>query len=353
MSPEPTKKSAAKTPAKPAKTTGKATAKTPAKSTAKAPAKATAKTPAKAPAKEAAKATTKAAPAKKTGGAAKKAPAAKATGTTTKAAPKAKPKPKAEKVVEPIAPAAHDHDHDHDGHDHDGHDGHDHDPNRELTPEEQAQAEADADKMAEALAALDDDVMRRALADMSEKNRLEVAVQLQLPRATMHLGEALMPLVRRKLQTAGPDHQLQVLFALAQQVNDETIEALGDRAEDPSRDDLLEVLPPVVEKHGAPLVTAMLAGYAASDAVCRPVMRELLETDDRFVIGPPVAVEAKPTFATVAAPKLSDAELEAKREQRRAAKEAKRAAEIKARDARATAQAKRRQAVHDAKRKAR
>ncbi len=350
MSPEPTKKSAAKTPAKPAKTTGKATAK--------APAKATAKAPAKAPAKEAAKATGKATPAKKTGGAAKKAPAAKATGTTTKApAKRAEPKPKAEPVVEPVAaPSGHDHDHDghdHDGHDHDGHDhdGHDHD--RELTPEEQAEAEADAERMAEALAALDDDVMRRALADMTEKNRLEVAVQLQLPRATMHLGEALMPLVRRKLQTAGPDHQLQVLFALAQQANDETIEALGDRAEDPTRDDLLEVLPAVIERHGAALVTAMIAGYAASDAVCRPVMRELLATDERFVIGPPIAVEAKPAFAAVPAPKLSDAELEAKREQRRAAKEAKRAAEIKVREARITAQAKRREAVHNAKRKAR
>ena len=352
MSPEPTKKTAAKTPAKPAKTTGKATAKAPAKATAKATAKSPAKAPAKTPAKEAAKATGKATPAKKTGGATKKAPAAKATGTTTKApAKQAVPKPKAE-VVEPVAAPA-THDHDHDGHDHDGHDHDAHDHDRELTPEEQAEAEADAERMAEALAALDDDVMRRALADMTEKNRLEVAVQLQLPRATMHLGEALMPLVRRKLQTAGPDHQLQVLFALAQQANDETIEALGDRAEDPTRDDLLEVLPAVIERHGAPLVTAMIAGYAASDAVCRPVMRELLATDERFVIGPPVAVEAKPAFAAVPAPKLSGAELEAKRDQRRAAKEAKRAAEIKAREARITAQAKRREAVHNAKRKAR
>ena len=78
---------------------------------------------------------------------------------------------------------------------------------------------------------------------MSEKSRLDVAAQLQLPRATMRLGDALIPLVRRKLQTAAPDHQLQVLFALAQHVNDQTIEALGPRSEDPTREDLLEVLP--------------------------------------------------------------------------------------------------------------
>ena len=134
---------------------------------------------------------------------------------------------------------AHDHD-EHDGHDHDEHDEHD---EHELTEEEEAQAEADLERMAQALASLDDDVLRGALAGMSEKNRLEVAAQLQLPRATMRLGDALLPLVRRKLPTAAPDHQLQVLFALAQHANDQTVELLGPRSEDPTRDDLLEVLP--------------------------------------------------------------------------------------------------------------
>jgi len=230
-------------------------------------------------------------------------------------------------------------------------DGHDH-TDHEHDDADEAQAEADAAVMAQALAALDDDVLRNALAAISEKSRLEVAAQLQLPRATMRLGDALVPLVRRKLQTAAPDHQLQVLFALAQHVNDQTIEALGPRSEEPTRDDLLEVLPAVIERHGAPLTTLMLAGYAASDAPCRPVMRELLETDDRFVIGPPIEVDAKPELETP--PEVLDKkELEAKREQRRAAKEAKRAAEVREREARVAAQAKRRQAVHDAKRKSR
>jgi hypothetical protein len=234
--------------------------------------------------------------------------------------------------------------HDHEGH---GHEGHGHDE------EDEAQAEADLARMEQALAALDEDTLRGALADMSEKSRLEVASQLQLPRATMRLGDALVPLVRRKLQTAGPEHQLQVLFALAQHVNDQTVEALGPRSEEPTRDDLLEVLPAVIEKHGVTLVTLMLAGYAASDALARPVMRELLETDDRFVIGPPVEVEAKPELTAPATPKIDKAELEAKREQRRTAKEAKRAAEVREREARAAADVKRRQAVHEAKRKTR
>ena len=271
------------------------------KPAAKSPAKKAAKKTAEKPAKATKKAPTEKAPAKK-------APAKK---TTPKVA-----EPVVEEVdeVEAVAEL-----HDHEGHDHEGH-GHE-----ELSEEEQAQAEEDVARMAQALAALDDDVLGRALADMSEKLRVDVAAQLQLPRATMRLGDALIPLVRRKLQTAAPDHQLQVLFALAQHVNDQTIEALGPRAEEPTREDLLEVLPEVIETHGATLVTLMLVGYAASDALCRPVMRDLFETDDRFTIGPPVAVEAKPEIGALPAPTLDKAELEAKREQRRATKDAKRA----------------------------
>jgi hypothetical protein len=260
--------------------------------------------------------------------------------------PKTTPKSSDEEVDEEVdeeAAGRDDPDHEHE---------HEHDDDHELTEEEQAEAEADLARMTQALAALDDDTLRAALAGMSEKSRLEVAAQLQLPRATMRLGDALLPLVRRKLPTASPDHQLQVLFALAQHVNDQTIEALGPRAEEPTREDLLEVLPDVIERHGLTMVTLMLVGYAASDALCRPVMREILDSDDRFVVGPPIEVDAKPEFAAPA-PTLDKAELKAKREQRRAAKEAKRAAEIREREARAAAQVKRRQAVHEAKRKTR
>jgi hypothetical protein len=291
---------------------------------------------------------------KATSGTAKKAgtgTAKKASGTTKKTTGRTAAK-KATAAAEPevesaAAPPPESHDEHEHGHDHEGHEHDD-----ELSEEEQAQAEADLEQMARALSALDDDTLRGALAGMSEKSRQEVATHLQLPRATMHLGDALMPIVRRKLATTHPDHQLQVLFALAQHANDQTIELLGKRAEDPTKEDLLEVLPTVVDAHGPELVTLMLAGYTASDAVCRPVMRDILETDDRFVIGEPVPVEAKPELGALPEPTLSKAELDAKREQR-AAKDAKRQAELHAREARANAQAKRRQAVHDAKRKAR
>jgi hypothetical protein len=163
----------------------------------------------------------------------------------------------------------------------------------------------------------------------------------------MHLGDALIPLVRRKLRHASPDRQLQAAFALVQNPNDETIAALGDRADEPTRDDLCEVLPPVIEGHGAPLVTVMLAAYTATDALCRPVMRELLDTDERFAIGEAVALEEAAAGPAVFKPVVD----EAKREQRREAKAAKRDAAARAREARAAGEAKRREGLHKAKRK--
>jgi len=240
----------------------------------------------------------------------------------------------------------------HDGHNHDGHDhdGHDHD---EPTEEERAEAEADVERMGAALAALDDAALAHGLTGMSEKSRGDLAVSLNLPRATLSLGDALVPLTRRKLRTASVDRQLTALFAIVEQPNDQTIAALGDRAEDPTRDDLLNVLPAVVEQHGAPLVTAMMAGYAATDAPCRPVMRELLDTDERFVIGPAVELTTTASDAAAEPEPVDEAELAEKREKRRAAKEAKRQAEQKAREARAKGQAARKQKVHAAKHKTR
>jgi hypothetical protein len=244
-------------------------------------------------------------------------------------------------------------DHDHEGHDHDhDHEGHDHDHDHEVDEEELKQAEADVARMGEALAALDDDALHEGLAGMSEKTRGELAAQLNMPRATMHLGDALAPLVRRKLRSASPDRQLQATFAIVHNVNDDTVAALGDRSDDPSREDLLEVLPAVVEKHGAPLVTAMLAGYAASDAPCRPAMRSLLDDDERFAIGPPVELDELASAAITAPEPVDEKALAAKREQRRAAKDAKRAAEARARENRVAAEAKRRADLHG-KRKAR
>jgi hypothetical protein len=306
----------------PEKKKSTAAKKTPAK---KAPAKAGASTGKKATAarKPAAR---KAEPAKKA--AAAKAPAAKkAPAKKSPAAPK--PKPRVAPEPEPVVDE-HEHDHDHD---------------HEEVDEEQDRL--DIERMGAALVALDDDALRHGLEHMSEKTRGDLATQLQLPRATMHLDEALVPLVRRKLYTVGPERQLQAAFSLTECANDDAIAALGDRSDDPSLDDLREVLPPVVAEHGTPLVTAMLAAYAASNAPVRPVMRELLDTDGQYVIGPAIAPEDAAPAIAVFKPVVD----EAKREHRREAKATKRALEAQRRAAQAAGEATRRERLHKSKRK--
>jgi hypothetical protein len=200
------------------------------------------------------------------------------------------------------------------------------------------------------LLALDDETLRLALATMSETNRAEVGTALQLPKAAMHLGDALVPLVRRKARASSPQRQLSVAFAVSDLVNDTTIAALGDRSDDPSRDDMLEVLPGVIERHGVPLVNVMLAAYAASEAPCAAVFAELLDTDERFVIAPPPPADDEAAGPVTAAPVRDDAAHAEKRAQRKAGKAARREAEARKRAAAATAQAKRKEAQREAKR---
>src|SRR6185369_11853525 len=92
------------------------------------------------------------------------------------------------------------------------------------------------------------------------------------------------PLVRRKLRGLTVDRQHVVSTALTQRANDSTVELLGENSEDPSRADLDAVLPEVIEEHGIELVRLMAASYTISDAPCRDVMRELMETDERFAL---------------------------------------------------------------------
>jgi hypothetical protein len=176
----------------------------------------------------------------------------------------------------------------------------------------------------------------------------------------MHLGEALTPLVRRKLRGLAVDRQLMVASAITNRANDATVRALGDRSDDPSRADLDEVLPDVIEQHGIELTRLMVASYAVSDAPCRDAMREILDTDERFVIPEVEDAEAEPgdgalpSFGLVARTPRKKGETDPERakllEQRKAQKAERRAAAAHERAARAAAQAARREALHASKR---
>jgi hypothetical protein len=310
------------------KATAKATAKKTAAKKATSEPKATAKKAA--PAKKAPEAT-KATPAKKAADATKATPAKKAA--AKKSAPQPAPEP------DETAAAA----------------------TTEVTEVEESSEKATLSEeealrqlevLRSAVAALDDDTLRRAVGDLSEHNRGELADHLQLPRATMHLGNALAPVLRRKLRAAPPQRLLQGSFTLTEPVNDDTVQALGDRHEDPSRDDMLQVLPGVLERHGTPLVTTLFAAYGASTALCQAVCAALLEDDERLALGKPIEDHA-PAAVTAGheAPAVDESELEAKREERRAAKAARKEAAKHERAAQQAAHQARRAAQRKAKHK--
>jgi hypothetical protein len=230
----------------------------------------------------------------------------------------------------------------------------------EESEELSEQDELDLKRLDAALVTLDDESLRSGLSGITEKQRQELAVQLNLPRATMHLGDALAPLVRRKLRGLAVDRQLMVASAITNRANDATVRALGDRSEDPSREDLQEVLPAVIDEHGIELTRLMVASYAVSDAPCRDAMREILDTDEQFAIPEVPDAEAEPadaelpSFGLVAQVprKKADADPERARilEQRKIHKAERRAAASHEREARAAAQAARREALHASKR---
>jgi hypothetical protein len=108
-------------------------------------------------------------------------------------------------------------------------------------------------------------------------------------------------IVRPRLAAGAPGRLAYAALALAGPCSDACIAALGDRSDDPSRDDMLGVVPELVERYGAPIVTVMLSAYPAIDAPCRAVFEELLTTDERFRIGEPAPTKwtATPAHAVV------------------------------------------------------
>ena len=95
------------------------------------------------------------------------------------------------------------------------------------------QDELDLERLDIALSTLDDESLRSGLSGVTEKQRQDLALQLNLPRATVHLGEGLAPLVRRKLRGLTPDRQHAISTILTQRVNDTTVDAARRRQREP------------------------------------------------------------------------------------------------------------------------
>lgn len=102
------------------------------------------------------------------------------------------------------------------------------------------------------------------------------------------------------------------------------IEKLGDHAENPSTDQLKEVLPGVVERHGLGITQIMLAGTIVGEAPAAAIIRDLLKNDDELALPKAEVAEIAPLIDTA---KRSDEEQAELRAKRKAAKAAKKEAE--------------------------
>ena len=108
------------------------------------------------------------------------------------------------------------------------------------------------------------------------------------------------------------------------------IEQLGDRADLPAEEDLLEVAPGLVERHGVGMVRVMLAAAVAGEAPASPAIVHILKHDE--VLALPAAT---PAPAPAPAPEMTPeevAEREQIRERRKEERKAKQAAQAARRE---------------------
>lgn len=102
------------------------------------------------------------------------------------------------------------------------------------------------------------------------------------------------------------------------------IEKLGDHADNPSSDQLREVMPGIVERHNLGISRIMLASTVVGEAPASAIIRDLLKNDDTLALPKAEEVEIAPLLDTS---KRSDDEQAELRAQRKAAKKAKQDAE--------------------------
>ena len=100
----------------------------------------------------------------------------------------------------------------------------------------------------------------------------------------------------------------------------DTIEQLGDNADNPSSDQLREVMPGIVERHNVGISRIMLASTVAGEAPASAIIRDLLKNDETLALPKAEEVELAPLLDTS---KRSAEEQDELRAQRKAAKKAR------------------------------
>ena len=168
-----------------------------------------------------------------------------------------------------------------------------------------------------AIKATTDDELTTAIEALDEDHRegLESFIE----------GEVTPEIVRAAVRAGRIDGGMEAIAAI---ISDaclaECIEELGDNADNPSSDDLRDVLPGITETHGVGITRVMLAGTVAGEAPASAIIRDLLKTDETLAL--PKAEEPV-LVPTLDRSKRSEDEQAEIRARRAAAKKAKKQAE--------------------------
>ncbi len=97
----------------------------------------------------------------------------------------------------------------------------------------------------------------------------------------------------------------------------ECIEGLGEHADNPTEEQLQELIPGLIEAHGLGTVRLMIAGSIAGEAAATPMLTRLLKSDAVLALPPEERVEP-----VVLPPSRPDDELRARRKTQKDAKRA-------------------------------
>ena len=100
------------------------------------------------------------------------------------------------------------------------------------------------------------------------------------------------------------------------------IKELGDHADNPSSDQLREVLPGIVERHGVPITRMMLASTVVGEAPASAIIRDLLKHDDVVKLPPAPPRPITPMVQAAAVDPAEREALKAKRKEMKARKQA-------------------------------
>lgn len=144
---------------------------------------------------------------------------------------------------------------------------------------------ASGERVSAVLATFDASAVHRATAALPPDDLAPLASVLGVPRRLLLEDAAAARVLRRRTLSLAPGVRPEVALMLAAACNDDTVSALGPRHEDPTIEDMIDVLDAIVESHGANAVALMLAAYVDSAAPCAAVFAELLDTDARFALG--------------------------------------------------------------------